>query len=144
MPCQYVFTTVTLKGYVDHVETIAEGRLIARHMRCYGRGEQILDPLHYLAILGRKTACLNHAAVYRQWLLPAAFTTLRTALEERHGPFAGARQYVRVLQLLAEHPQQRVMQAIELCRGPELLHADWIIRPPRRCRTAVSGVRRSL
>ena len=128
VPCQYAFTTVTIKGYVDHVEIIAEGRLIARHVRCYGRGEQILDPLHYLAILGRKPACLDHAAVYRQWRLPAAFTTLRTALEERHGPLAGARQYVRVLQLLAEHPQQRVMQAIELCHGPELLNADWIIR----------------
>ena len=50
-----VSVEVERKWLPDHVEIIAEGRLIARHVRRYGRGEQILNPLHYLAILGRKT-----------------------------------------------------------------------------------------
>ena len=40
----------------------------------------------------------------RDWRLPESFTRLRQALEQRHGATAGARQYIRVLQLLAEHP----------------------------------------
>jgi hypothetical protein len=64
--------------------------------------------------------------VYRNWQLPAAFLELRTALEQRHGVHAGSRQYIRVLQLLAEHPQARVQQAIEYCRTRNLLDAELI------------------
>ena len=68
----------------------------------YGRNEQVLDPLHYLATLGRKPAALDHAPVMRDWKLPESFTALRDSLEQRHGPMAGARQYIGVLQLLAQ------------------------------------------
>ena len=50
--------------------------------------------MHYLVTLGRKPGALDHSGVYRNWQLPAAFTELRTALEERHGPHAGSRQSV--------------------------------------------------
>ena len=58
--------------------------------------------------------------------MPAAFTELRAALEERHGPHAGSRQYIRVLQLLGEHPQARLQQAIEYCRTRNLLDSELI------------------
>jgi hypothetical protein len=64
--------------------------------------------------------------VYRNWQLPVTFTDLRTDLEDRHGAHAGSRQYIRVLQLLAEHPQGRVRQAIEYCRSRNLLDAELI------------------
>jgi len=73
------------------VVVVAAGQVVARHRRGYGRGQQILDPLHYLAVLGRRPAALDHAGVYRNWRLPADFSDLRTRLEARHGPGAGAR-----------------------------------------------------
>ena len=39
----------------------------------------------------------------------------------------GARQYIRVLQLLAEHPLVRVQQAVESCLRREPLPAEQII-----------------
>jgi hypothetical protein len=50
--------------------------------------------------------------VYRDWQLPPAFAALRRSLEARLGVRAGARHYIRVLQLLARHPVSRVEQAI--------------------------------
>ena len=41
----------------------------------------ILDPIHYLATLGRKPGALDHAPVFRDWKLPACFADFRTALE---------------------------------------------------------------
>ena len=111
---------------------VAGGRVVARHDRCYGRGEQILDPVHYLVTLGRRPAALDHSNVYRHWHLPAAFTELRGSLEQTHGPTSGARQYVRVLQLLAEHPVRRVQSAVESCRGLEDLDADRVIQHTHR------------
>ena len=118
VPRNRAFRPVTVKAYVDHIEIIADGHSVARHDRCYDRGQQILDPIHYLVTLERRPAALDHAGVYRNWRLPAAFTRLRETLEprtqqgSRHGTAAGARQYIRVLQLLATHPVARVEQAI--------------------------------
>jgi hypothetical protein len=64
--------------------------------------------------------------VLRDWRLPESFARLRQALEARHGPAAGARHYVRVLQLLAEQPLERVEQAAAACLRRGELHAERI------------------
>jgi len=126
VPRRWAFQCVTVKAYVDRIEIVASHRVVARHARCYARSQQVLDPMHYLVTLGRRPGALDHSGVYRNWLLPAAFTELRTSLEERHGVHAGSRQYIRVLQLMAEHPQARVQQAIDYCRIRGLLDAELI------------------
>jgi transposase len=126
VPRRWAFQSVTVKAYVDRIEIVANHQVVARHERSYGRSQQVLDPMHFLVTLGRRPGALDHSGVYRNWQLPAAFTELRAALEERHGPHAGSRQYIRVLQLLAEHPQARVLQAIEYCRTRNLLDAEVI------------------
>lgn len=117
VPRRWAFRPVMVKGYVDRVEVVADGQVIATHVRSYGRRDKVLDPLHFLVILERKPAALDHAPVYRDWQLPAAFPELRRSLEARHGLRAGARQYIRVLQLLARHPVDRVERAILTCRA---------------------------
>jgi transposase len=122
VPRRWAFRSVTVKGYVTRVEVVADGQAVACHDRRYGKGERVLDPLHYLVTLGHKPAALDHAPVYRDWQLPPAFQELRRALEQRLGPGTGARHFIRVLQLLAGHPLARVEQAILLCRDRD--HAD--------------------
>lgn len=117
VPRRWAFQAVTVKGYVERVEVVADGQVVARHARCYDRGQRLLDPLHYLVTLERKPAALDHAPVYRDWQLPAAFTQLRAALEKRLGLRTGTRHYIRVLQLLAQHPLARVERAIGLCQA---------------------------
>jgi hypothetical protein len=91
----------------------------------------ILDPVHYLATLGRKPGALDHAPVFRDWKLPACFAELRSALERHHGALGGSRRFVRVLQLLGEHPLTRVRQAVEECRGEHLDSAEAVIQRTR-------------
>ena len=126
VPRRHAFATVTVKATIDRIEVIRDGQRIARHERSYGQGEQVLDPLHYLSTLGVKPAYLDHTNVYRNWRLPAAFTQLREHFETRHGSLPGARQFIRVLQLLAEHPLTRVEQAIQACRGDGVVTAERI------------------
>jgi transposase len=128
VPRPWAFQMVTVKGYVDRVVIAAEGRIVATHMRCYDRNKIILDPIHYLATLGRKPGALDHSPAFRDWSLPACFADFRTALEQLHGALAGARRYVRVLQLLAEHPLARVRQAVEECSREHLIEADAVIQ----------------
>jgi transposase len=119
VPRRWAFRAVSVKGYVDRVAVVADdGQTVALHPRSYGRREKVLDPLHYLVALEKKPAALDHAPVYRDWQLPPAFAELRRGLESRLGSRAGARHYIRVLQLLARHPVGRVARAIELSRTP--------------------------
>jgi transposase len=126
VPRACAYHAVMVKGYIDRIEVVDAGQVVARHERSYGRDQQVLDPLHYLAALGRRPAALDHAPVLRDWHLPASFTQLRQALEARHGATAGARHYVRVLQLLAEHPLERVQEAVAGCLHRDELHAERI------------------
>lgn len=134
VPRSQAFQTVTVKAYVDRIAVVAAGQIVARHARSYERGAMVLDPLHYLTTLSRKPACLDHAPVYRDWTLPPAFVELRRSLENRHGPFAGSRQFIRVLLLLGDHPQERVERAILSPAAGEAPSADAItLRVNRLC-----------
>jgi transposase len=134
VPRQFAFQLATVKGYVDRVVVVAGGQVVATHERSPHPGEMILDPLHYLVTLGRKPGALDHAPVYRDWKLPTCFAAFRAELEQLHGRQGGARRYVRVLQLLGEHPLTRVQKAVEACRRDQLTSADAVIQ--RTCSLA--------
>ena len=138
VPRTCAFRSVTVKGYIDRVEVVERGQVVARHARSYGRDQQVLDPLHYLAALERRPAALDHAPVLRNWQLPESFTRLRQALEKRHGRTSGGRHFVRVLQLLGEHPPERVQQAVETCLRRDELQAERIGAETKRL-TDVAG-----
>ncbi len=131
VPRPFAFQTVTVKGYVDQVVIVSGGELIASHARSMERGTIVPNPIHYLATLDRKPGALDHSPIYRDWKLPACFAELRTDLEQHHGPAAGVRRYVRVLQLLGEHPLERVRHAIEDCRRARVISAEAIIQKTR-------------
>ena len=115
VPRRDSFSTVVVNAYVDRIKVFREGRLIADHPRSYAKAEMILDPLHYLALLERKPAYLDHTEVYKNWRLPAPFADLRQRLEQRHGTIPGSRQFIQVLQMLAHHSQELVIEAIKCC-----------------------------
>ena len=78
---------------VDEVVICCGSEEIARHRRSYEREELIFDPLHYLALLERKTNALDQAAPSAGWELPKEFARLRRLLEARLGK-PGKREYV--------------------------------------------------
>jgi transposase len=139
VPRPWAFRAVTVKGYVDRVVIVAGGQVVAMHARCYDRSIQVLDPVHYLATLERRPAALDHAPVYRDWKPTAALAGLRRELEGQHGMPGGTRQFIRVLQLLAEHPQARVARAIEACRAGHALTAEAIVQRTRALAAAEAG-----
>ena len=117
VPTRYGHRQVLLKGYVDEIVICCGSEEIELHRRSYEREELIFDPLHYLALLERKTNALDQAAPLAGWELPEQFTCLRRLLEARLGK-PGKREYVQVLRLLEdfrfEHVAAAVRQACEL------------------------------
>lgn len=126
VPRDVAYDTVTVRGYVDRVEIVAGDRVVARHARSYGHDEHVLEPAHYLATLPRRPAALDNAPVFRDWPKHPVWSELRRELEARQGRGPGARAYVRVLQLLGEHPEPLVRRAVEGCLRGGVVDAERI------------------
>jgi transposase len=41
-------------------------------LRCFGRGQTIYDPWHYVPVLARKPDALRNGAPFKDWVLPGA------------------------------------------------------------------------
>jgi len=99
VPTAYGHREVLIRGYVESVVIACGAEIIARHVRSYEREDFVYDPLHYLALLERKTGALDQAAPLVGWGLPEGFAVLRRLLEARMGK-PGKREFVQVLRLL--------------------------------------------
>ena len=60
-------TKVRAKTYAATIEIWQQGQRVARHPRCYGAGQQILDLEHYLEVLDRKPGALAGSRPLKQW-----------------------------------------------------------------------------
>ena len=85
---------VEIHAYADRIVIRQDGRIVAEHPRCYGRGETIYDPWHYVPVLARKPGALRNGAPFKDWVLPAALDRIRRKLA---GSSDGDRQMVKIL-----------------------------------------------
>ena len=140
VPRPFAHRMVTVKGYVDRVVLIAEGRAVATHARSYQKqtwsSTRSTISRRWAASRGRLTM-----PAFRDSALPACFTDFRAAPEKLHGAMAGARRYVRVLQLLGEHPLTRVRKAIDACISEHLTSAEAVIQRTRSFATIEATTR---
>jgi hypothetical protein len=109
-------TRVQAKVYADRVEIWHEGAAVARHDRCYGRQQQILDLEHYLEVLERKPGALAGSTPLKQWRergrWPAESDRFWEALIGRHGKQPGTRQMIELLGLGNKHGYDRLQEAV--------------------------------
>jgi hypothetical protein len=85
---------VEVQAYADRVVIRQDGRIVAEHPRCYGRGETIYDPWHYVPVLARKPGALRNGAPFKDWVLPTAIDKVRRKLADSDD---GDRQMVAIL-----------------------------------------------
>jgi transposase len=85
---------VEVRAYADRIELRQDGRLVGEHRRCFGRGQTIFDPWHYVPVLARKPGALRNGAPFKDWVLPASLERVRRRLA---GAPDGDRQMVDIL-----------------------------------------------
>ena len=85
---------VEIRAYADRIELRQEGRLVGEHERCFGRGQTIYDPWHYVPVLARKPGALRNGAPFKDWILPASLERIRRKLATASD---GGRQMVDIL-----------------------------------------------
>ena len=112
-----VGSRVQVKVRAGQVEIWQEGRLAACHVRCYGRGQQILELEHYLDVLGHKPGALAGSIPLAQWRQqgrwPCSFDQLWQSLRARHGDSGGTKEMIGLLLLGRRCGYERLRQTIE-------------------------------
>jgi hypothetical protein len=63
---------VEVHAYAERIVIRQDGVVVGEHARCFGRGETIYDPWHYVPVLARKPGALRNGAPFKDWVLPAA------------------------------------------------------------------------
>jgi len=107
---------MTLRAYPFTIEILADNQVIAMHKRCYGRQQDILDPLHYLSLVGERPGAFEHAQPLRQWResWPVAYETLLATLRRQQPSESQAiRAFVEVLQLHQSYAPPLIQAAVE-------------------------------
>jgi hypothetical protein len=85
---------VEIHAYADRIVIRQDGVVVGEHARCFGRGETVYDPWHYVPVLARKPGALRNGAPFRDWVLPTAMEKVRRRLKEVDD---GDRQMVAIL-----------------------------------------------
>jgi transposase len=85
---------VEVQAYADRIVIRQDGAVIGEHPRCFGRGQTIYDPWHYVPVLARKPGALRNGAPFKDWILPAALERVKRKLGAAED---GDRQMVSIL-----------------------------------------------
>ena len=99
-----------------HVEIWHGGKEIARHERCHGRRQHVLDLEHYLDALSHKPGAFAGSKPLAQWRAsgrwPVCYDELWDRLQARHGKQNGTRAMVAVVALGREFGHNRLREAV--------------------------------
>lgn len=132
---------MSLRAYADCIRVVADGKVIAEHVRLFGRERLRLDPWHYLPVLEKKPGALRNGAPFQDWALPWPIQTVKERLLKS---LQGDRAFVEVLLAMRQHGPDLVAVACELALEEKAVSAAVILNHVHRLlaplRPALIGV----
>ena len=128
VPTEHLRAALVLRAYVFRIEILALDAVIATHLRCLGREQDILDPLHYLKLLAQRPGAFEHAIPLRRWRAqwPAVYERLLQQLRALWPDGRGLREFLAILKLHLDHPADLVEQAIRAALALGAGHLDGV------------------
>jgi transposase len=124
VPVEWSHEILTLRAYVDRIEISCGAEVIAHHLRCWGREQDVLDPQHYLSLLAQRPRAFAHARAIREWRekWPAVFDHYFERLKERHATAEATRIFIDILKLGRTFPETLLADALQ-----EALERDCLV-----------------
>jgi hypothetical protein len=119
---------LTLRAYPFQVEILDREQVLATHPRCYGREQDLFDPLHYLPLLEVRPGAFEYAKPIRRWreTWPSNYAVLLNRLRHQDGDGPGLRSFIQILKLHQTYPAPLIEAAIDQALEFGCLHADGV------------------
>ena len=115
---------VDIFAYAERMVFKQDGVVVGEHVRCFGRGEVLYDPWHYVPVLARKPGALRNGAPFKDWLLPRSIAKVRRMLA---GTDDGDRQMVKILAAVLTDGLSEVEAACAEALSAGIANADVIL-----------------
>jgi len=116
-----VGSRVEARTHAACVEIWHEGQCVARHERCFGRQQKVLNLEHYLDVLAKKPGALAGSTALEQWRAqgrwPESLDRYWADLQQRRGRQDGTRAMIEGLLLGRQHGYERMREAVEQALG---------------------------
>jgi len=128
VPVEYVGKQLGLRAYPFRVEILSLTQVVTEHPRCFGREQDILDPLHYLGLLEQRPGAFEHALPIRQWRQhwSADYEGLLSALRQNKPDGRGVREFIAILKLHHTNPPEAVNRAVQQALKLGVAHLDGV------------------
>ncbi len=129
VPAAWAGKVVSVRVTADALRVVAEGQVIAEHVRRFGREQLICNPWHYLPVLEKKPGALRHGAPFQDWELPATIRAVRDRILKHP---KGDRAFVELLLLARDAGLEVLEVACELTLEAGIITAPVVINAMRR------------
>lgn len=128
VPIEKARSMLMVKAYPFHVEIFHETEFLARHPRSYEHGQDVFDPLHYLALLEQRPGAFDYARPLKGWRKewPEVYHRLLATLREKWPEGRGVKEFVRVLRLHQEAPAALIEHAVTQALSYGCAHFDGV------------------
>jgi hypothetical protein len=117
-----------MQAYPFTVKILDNQGIIAEHPRCFGREQDVIEPLHYLPLLEQRPGAFEHAIPVRRWRKkwPKEYDQLLEELQQRFPDGRGVREFIAVLKLHQDHPGELVEKAVRSALELGAAHLDGV------------------
>jgi hypothetical protein len=128
VPTEYTGKQLALRAYPFRIEILSLAQVVAEHPRCFGREQDVLNPLHYLGLLEQRPGAFEHAIPMRQWrqTWPADYERLLATLRQNKADGSGLREFIAILKLHRSYPEAVVNHAVRQALEMGAAHLDGV------------------
>lgn len=128
VPPTYAGKQLVLRAFPFRIEVLSLENVIATHQRCFGREQDVFDPLHYLLLLEQRPGAFEHALPLRQWRKkwPVTYEQLLSGLQQNKPDGQGIREFIAILKLHQNHSSDLIEQAVNAAVHTGMLSLDGV------------------
>lgn len=112
VPTNYVGKEVSVKGFGSEIIIMHRNTELARYSRCYDRGKTLYQLTHYIDLIEKRPRSVFNAKPVK--------SNISAELLEIGGRLSGPREMVKLLRLIVDYGEDKVLAAISCLNGPEL------------------------
>ena len=128
IPSRYAGFQVKALHYTGHIEIFIGAKKVATHERSYGNNKWILNPDHYLELIGQRPMAFNSARPIRQWRKswPEALNTLLKRFCRAQGETNGIKDFIAVLLFYRVYTAGEIQAAVEVAINNNISSSDGV------------------
>lgn len=112
VPVEYAGKEVSIKGYGNSIQIMHQNKELAIYPRCYKRGETKYQLEHYLSLIEQRPRSVFNAKPVK--------SNVSAKLLEIGKKLSGPREMVKLLRLLVDYGEDKLISTIETIHSPEL------------------------